>query len=552
MNFSSNSLEPRFTKKIFLSILLIAFLLRIWGVQFGLPYPYHPDEVKYVLMALKMGHFGLNPHYFINPSVFTYILFILYGCYYVVGHLAGHFQSTLGFIQTFVTQPTSFYLIARLVTVFFSLLTIVIVYRIGKTLFDESTGLISSFLLSIVFIYVRDSHYGVPDITMICFLMIAYYFLVKCTLEGKMKHVYLAGFFIGLACATKYTAVFLFPIYILVLYRCKSKFNKNNIIYIMIKSSVISGFGFLIGCPYALIDFHSFWSDIHQLAFFGHTGWFGINTTQNGYVYYLDCLRWGIGWPLLILCLVSIIHILCNKRELSLLLLGYPLLYYIYMGSARLQFERFTLPLIPFLVIIVSCFIGDLKVRYGYSINRIISLVLIIGLIPMIYSVRSDYLLTKTDTRTLALNWINSHIPSGSKIALDGYGPMIYKAHPKLIEFTKHMTRKLKYNVHYLGRFGLGLYSLHDYQIQHFQYLISSNFTYERYFAQSRPYPKEVTFYKDLDSKTRLIKTFSPYKDNENPPFRLSNILGPSEYLFQLERPGPLLKIYAIDTLKTR
>ncbi|MGB3058399.1 MAG: hypothetical protein WBE17_01555, partial [Anaerolineae bacterium] len=47
------------------AILLIAVALRLWGINFGLPYLYHPDEPGYVAIAQNMVKTGdLNPHFF--------------------------------------------------------------------------------------------------------------------------------------------------------------------------------------------------------------------------------------------------------------------------------------------------------------------------------------------------------------------------------------------------------------------------------------------------------------------------------------------------------
>lgn len=53
-----------------LVVMAIAMALRLWGISFGLPYTYIPDEPGYVAVALKMLHTGdLNPHWFQVPSL---------------------------------------------------------------------------------------------------------------------------------------------------------------------------------------------------------------------------------------------------------------------------------------------------------------------------------------------------------------------------------------------------------------------------------------------------------------------------------------------------
>ena len=74
-------------------ILLLAALLRIWGLDFGLPNDRcRPDEYMISVVALGMGNGDLNPHFFNYPTLFIYLCFICYGLYFVLGYAAGFFH----------------------------------------------------------------------------------------------------------------------------------------------------------------------------------------------------------------------------------------------------------------------------------------------------------------------------------------------------------------------------------------------------------------------------------------------------------------------------
>src|SRR4029079_16559994 len=56
-------------------ILLIAAGLRLWGIRNGRPYAYNLDErAHFVPHAVAMTGGDLNPGYFINPPLLTYML----------------------------------------------------------------------------------------------------------------------------------------------------------------------------------------------------------------------------------------------------------------------------------------------------------------------------------------------------------------------------------------------------------------------------------------------------------------------------------------------
>ena len=56
-------------------LLLVALALRVWGHRHGLPFIYNADEnAHFVARAIGMFGHSYNPHYFINPPGFTYLL----------------------------------------------------------------------------------------------------------------------------------------------------------------------------------------------------------------------------------------------------------------------------------------------------------------------------------------------------------------------------------------------------------------------------------------------------------------------------------------------
>ena len=53
----------------------MALTLRVWGIGFGLPLLYHPDEPAYVLQALAVGRGLPDGLTFANPPLFKYLRF---------------------------------------------------------------------------------------------------------------------------------------------------------------------------------------------------------------------------------------------------------------------------------------------------------------------------------------------------------------------------------------------------------------------------------------------------------------------------------------------
>jgi hypothetical protein len=57
------------------AIIVIALALRVAGLQYGLPAVYNPDEVAILARALSFANGTLNPHNFLYPTFFFYLLF---------------------------------------------------------------------------------------------------------------------------------------------------------------------------------------------------------------------------------------------------------------------------------------------------------------------------------------------------------------------------------------------------------------------------------------------------------------------------------------------
>ena len=61
------------------TLLAVSLVLRLWGIKQGLPYSYNSDEATH-FVPRAIGFFGhdLNPHYFLNPPAYSYLLFVVF------------------------------------------------------------------------------------------------------------------------------------------------------------------------------------------------------------------------------------------------------------------------------------------------------------------------------------------------------------------------------------------------------------------------------------------------------------------------------------------
>ncbi|MFA5158949.1 MAG: phospholipid carrier-dependent glycosyltransferase [Candidatus Omnitrophota bacterium] len=390
-------------------ILTIAILLRIGGVQFGLPFLYHADEPIIVNHALAFGMGDLNPHFFNIPPLVSYLLFICYGIYCLAGCAAGFFHSVRDFEQLFYLDPSSFYLIARLVFgVFLGTVSVYVLFRLVKRFGNAHSALWAAFFLAVNFLHVRDSHYVYADIPLVLVLLLGFFvFFHVSESPSSWKGHLLAGGVIGLAAATKYNGVFLVVPYVWICFRCVSW--KQWLVFWFLAALGATGV-FVVLNPYSILDHAFFIKEVAEQS--------AANSGGMPWFHYLTySLAGALGWPMLILAISGVSLALLSKNTRSQALAVFVIAYYLVLCRFGQPYDRYVLPLVPCMVILAAEILDWLKIK-----SRLLFWVLIpfVILPSLIKTVHWDWLMSAPDVRTVAKNWVEANIAAGSRLALDG------------------------------------------------------------------------------------------------------------------------------------
>lgn len=409
------------------AIILIGAAVRYLGITFGLPmYLIRPDELTLISRALQFGTGDLNPHYFNYPSLYMYILFFFYGVYFAVGSIIGLFNGQMDFLGLFNTDPSSFILISRSFSALCGVLTIYVVYRIGMTMKDKLTGLTAALFTSLAYLHVRDSHFGVTDVTVTLFIACSVLFMLKSLANPATRYYFLAGLFAGLSTSTKYLGIVLpVPMLIAHYYSLKNLHGRFHILRdwfdrrLVVFCAALILF-FLIGTPYALLDYKTFFS-----GFFREVGFVMVDKQEEffhrGWFFYLwFSLFHGLGWPFLLASIIGIIFSLRNIPRKSLVLLAFPLVFYLITGKSFRGYVRYAIPFVPFLsvtaAVCVTSIIESIKLGNRYKAHAGL-LITVLLLIPSISNIIAfDRLLLKEDTRIEANNWISESLDETASV----------------------------------------------------------------------------------------------------------------------------------------
>jgi hypothetical protein len=346
-------------------------------------------------------------------------------------------------------------------------------------------------------------------------------------------------------------------------------------------AAVSLGLPLALGCFLAMpgLPFHpqGYLSWLSRHASDMGDGWPGFEASSRGWIHALtSTLRWGLsGAHLEILALLGMIG-LWRQRSLRCTVLWFLACWWLVVGATRVQFGRYWVPVLPFLCWAAALGLRDLCLWLVPRPVRLPTWVLAVALVmvwPLVQVVRFDLALGATDTRTLAKEWLESHIPRGAQVvtlfplwidtnvvvglqrdldanslaAVLGAGdwnllaqaltdtsyPFVDPAHYASAAATHTRERGISTTLDALQAAGA-------------QYYLWSSFK-DGIFAEvgAEHYPERVRFLAEVERRAELIQVFDPHPGQ--PPDPRAPLVELETRIVQglhAERGGPLLRIY--------
>lgn len=566
---------------LLLAICLLGIALRTLGITYGLPAVYNPDETPILNRALTFAKGDPNPHNFVYPSLYFYLLFAWEGAFFVAGRLLGLFDSLAAFQRQFFIDPSAHFLAGRVFSVLCGTSTIVALYWYGRRLYDKPTGLAAAAFLAVAPIAVRDAHYVKLDVPVTLFVVLAHAALARIVTNpaaaARRSSWLTAGLLSGLAVSTQYYAIFLaFSIVAVTIADVRGSGQLQGSARLFLWCALGAAAGFLAGTPFLLVDLQKALADI------AHVREVDVDRAVAGGMFsataaYLRILLLdAVGWPVWLAAVAGAVWALLSDWRRGLLLVSFFLPFFAFIANT-VPMSRYLNVVLPLVALSAGFAVTRLSRLSGRHAGTLAVALVILAMTPgLLSSIRTSFFIRQADTRTLARAFLESRVRPGESVLIQPYSAPLRPSRDALVEaLRRNLGSETKASAKYQHVLALDPYPEPSYRLI---YLgdddgldVDKLFVSPREFSDGRglgklrdlgiqyvvlkqsntPNPSLSGLERALAREGNRVAVFTPYRPDAAPeergavpPFMHNTAarLHPS-----LERPGPIVEIWVID-----
>ncbi|HEX9116409.1 MAG TPA: glycosyltransferase family 39 protein [Anaerolineae bacterium] len=484
-------------------VLLLSLALRLWAIDFGLPYLEHPDEPFWVFKVLTMLKTAdPNPHEFIYPSLYFYQTALAYLVYYGAGRLLGAFHTLADLREPVLlvggsglTTLRGLILMGRVPSVLMGVATVALVFDLGRRIFHSTLGAtLAALFVAVSPALVANSRYMIPDGPLALLTTLVVWGAWRIYERGRKVDYLLAAVCLGLAGGMKYNALpFAIAPLLAHFLRPGSRGLRDLRLYVL---PLVALAAFLVTTPFAVLDFGTFlkWATVNMNHYTGgHAG-----NSGSSLAWYLDTF-WTTEGPVLVLATAGTILSVVRRSRGMIVVAATSLAYLIFLSLLAVHNVRTALPILPLWALLAGyCAVellagltgeGERPGAYLGAAGLLVSLALIF---PLAATVRDTVHLTRPDGMDTARTWIAAELPAGSHIAVESYSPWV---DPK------------KFVV-------MGFYKLNSqppswYKEKGYQYLVFSAEMFRRFYKDPAQFHDEIEAYETLFQAFEPVKAFT-------------------------------------------
>ncbi|UCE01856.1 MAG: glycosyltransferase family 39 protein [Candidatus Latescibacterota bacterium] len=557
---------------IVLGLVASTLALRLYGLDWGLPQVYeeaYPFKKSWPMWGWGDDQpFDLNPHFFNYPSFYFYTQFVGQGLLFLILRAAGAIESVLDYRVLYALDKTSFYVMGRSITVLFATATVLVTFLVGRRVRGVSAGAIAAFLVAVNEVHIRKSQVIEVDVPLTLLVMCTLLFALRILDDPRTRNYVLAGVFAGLATSTKYSGVLL-PLAILVAHvaaaprpdakpaRAERRAQRrgrrappaspappgsiSRVLRSLTSRRLLLGAAayvtaLFLTSPYILLDFDAFWVGFNYERLHMKVGHFGLDESP-AIVYYARVLTDSLlGWPLALVSLAAFVYyVLWRRHAWALVLTIFPAVYVALISSFSMKAERYILPLMPIACVLAGAFVQEmLSRRLARPVVRTAAAAVITLLLaaPSFVAYARGLPRLRGDTRTLAREWIETNVPSGSYVVSETYGPeplSVIELSNMAAEVREHISEAISETRIY-AMLPIPMLQVRPELMSVFydldlyddvaDYIVTSSSVSSRYRKDPEKFHQQIAFYDELEERYELAREFGP-QDGSGPRLKI-------------------------------
>lgn len=502
-------MTKKFSRQSVILALLIfsAAFFYLAGIKKNLPYAPEVDERPFwVERAVRMADtLSLNPGFFGHPgSTMFYPMAAAYRVLY--GDQAQ---------EMFEHKPTGFYLVGRFLAAGYALMTLPVVFWIGRRLFGSTAGLIGTGLLVVNGLVVGYTQIIRSDMAALFFGMSGIASILYLFQKPGFRSQIISGVVIGIGVSSRYfmvtSAVALLAVDVYLFWRERAQRRA-----FLAQAAVGMAFiliGFALTTPYFFLDFETALRDIQTEARTVHLGADGLSPLGNFLFYTTEIIPKYLGAAQTIFLLVGIAFVLKARSFPQLLFLGFGAGFIALISILALHWDRWAIQAFPVFHLVAAFGLVSLAQRWrirGQTLQRVVLGVgvLIIGAQPAYQTTLYTLRVISPSTRILAREWVIQNLHPSDKILSEWYSAIL-----TLSEFQPDEVFSVA-----VGK------TLEDYIAGEYDFLIVSDSIYARYFKEPERYATEVAFYQNLFACGCLAQEFAHSETQGGPTIQIYDL----------------------------
>lgn len=434
-------------------VLLLGFVLMVYGIWTRAPHAMGPDEKSAVTKALWLGvnRTPFLPDFTKGGKFYLYVLAVSFAPYYLYLKLTGRTgvlaEQATGSSTFFDAPPElkaafyDFLLVGRFVSVILGLATLALVYMFVTEQHGKRRGLLASGVLAVGMGFVNTAHMATEDLLLTALLSLTFVLFAKYEYSGDDRVLWVASITSGLAVSTKLTAGFLvFPLVYFVLQDHLAVVHSRGVrsvkepVFRILRSGTLALTAYVVTTPAILVYPGLYLTELSNES----AAAFGQQAALPGWVLQFFNLARAFGLPLFVVCLVGLGYLVHRRRtddgtrmEVGMLLFIVP--YFVVIGSWQTSEVWYAIPLMPFF----AAFASEPLSRMLDPSDRVSSLlVAAILLFSLVYTGATVQQIS-TDARIDSSEWIEEHVSTTAEVDVYMY-PLHLPEFPDTVRVNRY------------------------------------------------------------------------------------------------------------------